>query len=183
VHLYNVEEAMMSQIIELVGTAVGAAEPRRWNEATLKEWLRAHAINGEANGEETRLSAVHRVTVQLLKNSPIGSRKLKKPKGTWTDKSILEFANRLQINIQFDPAMHRRLAKQAKYGDRTPLRFLADKRNALAHGDLSFEEGARELTLADLRELSDVTLDFLSVVIGFFQNFVDETRYLNAAVA
>jgi hypothetical protein len=72
------------------------------------------------------------------------------------------------------------MAPQPRYGDKTPLCFLADRRNAIAHGQRSFEDGCKDLTLGDIRELADAALDYLAHTVGAFQNYIDGRLFMNA---
>lgn len=178
VHLYNIVESTMSRTIGLVGSAIGTVPPRHWSENALREWLREHAVARVDGNEDTRLKTVHSVSLRLLGEIPLGPQEFKKPPGTWTDKHIASFASRLGVEFNLPEAMWRRIAPRPDFGDKTPLEFLADRRNALAHGRRSFEEGASDLTLARMRELADVTLDYLELAANAFQNYVDSNLYM-----
>jgi hypothetical protein len=58
------------------------------------------------------------------------------------------------------------------------MEFLADRRNAIAHGRSSFEDGARDLTLSNIRDLADVTFDYLVPVVRAFQAYIDNDHYM-----
>ena len=163
IHLYNVEEAIMSQALTLLGGAVCAAEPRRWTEHSLREWLRESIVGKlSESSEDGRLTTVFVASKELLSGSPLTSLPMKKPSGTWDDKLIAAFAARMNITFTMPPDMWRKIAAQSEYGDKTPLQFLAERRNAIAHGRRSFEAGANDLDLIEIRKLSEVTLEYLS---------------------
>ncbi|WP_080699419.1 MAE_28990/MAE_18760 family HEPN-like nuclease [Bordetella bronchiseptica] len=178
VHLYNVVEALMSRTIEEVCTAVKATPPDAWSINTLKEWLRFNASIGLDGNEDSRLEVVHKAALQLLRMKPIEKLGFKKPSGTWSDKVIYTFSQRLNVRFELTPEIAIKIRKQAKYGDKTPLEFLADRRNAIAHGRRSFEDGATDLSLADIHELADVTIEYMELAISAFQSFVDEKSYM-----
>ncbi len=79
---------------------------------------------------------------------------------TSTDTDEAEAAN-FPLNAQIAP----RIQASPKYRDLTPLEFLADRRNAIAHGRRTFENGANDLTLPDIAELASITLNFLPSAI------------------
>ena len=59
VHLYTIEEALMSQALHFLGIALGSADPRSWNEHSLREWLRESVVSRIAeSNEEGRLETV-----------------------------------------------------------------------------------------------------------------------------
>lgn len=182
VHLYNIVEAVMTRTIQDVGVAVQNTPPSEWSSDTLKEWLRFHASIGIDGSEDTRLDVVHKAALKLLTKEPIEELSFKKPSGTWSDKIIFTFSQRLNVEFRLTPMVARKMAKSAKYGDKTPLEFLADRRNAIAHGRRSFEEGANDLSLQDIQELSEAALDYMELAIAAFQRFVNDRRFVAAAV-
>ncbi|MCH9674574.1 MAG: hypothetical protein K0U93_24255 [Gammaproteobacteria bacterium] len=178
VHLYNIVEAIMSRAIDQVGDAVGAVRPRDWSASALREWLREYAVARVEGSEDNRLKTVHDMSLRLLGETPLGPQRFKKPTGTWTDKRIATFAKRLGVNFELPEEMWRRIAPKSELGDVSPLEFLADRRNAIAHGRRSFEEGANDLTLVGIRELANVTLDYLELTANAFQAYIDQKHYI-----
>lgn len=178
VHLYNIVEATMSRAIKLVGGAVGTVPPRHWSTNALREWLRENAVARAEGSEDTRLTTVHNMSMLLLGDAPLGPQRLKKPSGTWDDKLVATFARRLGVELNLSETMWRRVARRPEFREMSPLEFLADRRNALAHGRRSFEEGAKDLALAQIRELADVTLDYLELAAAAFQDYVDGNGHL-----
>ncbi len=182
VHLYNIEEAIMSQALQHLGSALGSADPRRWTEHSLREWLRETIVSRivESN-EDGRLATVYQTSTLLLTKPILGPQNLKKPSGTWDDKVIATFIKRMRVAFHMPPKMWRRIAATPEYGDQTPLQFLAERRNAIAHGRRSFEDGASDLGLSDIRKLADVTLDYMNYAADAFQAHIDNDAYLVAA--
>lgn len=182
VHLYNIVEALMSQAMQSLGEALGEVDPRTWSEHSLREWLRAMVVSRTTEGnEDGRLATVFRTSSLLLTETSLGPQSLKKPSGTWDDKVIATFMGRMSIIPQMPGPMWERIAASPKYGDDTPLQFLAKRRNAIAHGRRSFEEGAQDLNLEDIRELADTTLDYLGYTADAFTTHLVNEAYLVAA--
>jgi hypothetical protein len=182
VHLYNVVEAVMSRTLDEVGRAVKTAPPSDWGHQTLKEWLRLNASISLDGNEDSRLAVVHKAALQLLQKTPIDRLKFKKPSGTWSDSVIYTFANRLGVRFRLAGDIARQCQKAPKYGDETPMTFLADRRNAIAHGRKTFEDGASDLSLADIKELGVITIGYMELAIDAFQNFVNEKKYMAVEV-
>lgn len=180
VHLYNIVESTMSRATNLVGGAVGTVPPRQWTEKALREWLRKNAVARIDGSEDARLDTVHSFSMLLIEGKPLGPQELKKPSGTWTDRNIAEFAKRLGVSFPLNEELGKCIAGRPAFGDQSPLEFLADRRNALAHGRRSFEEGARDLTLAQIRELADATLKYLDATVVAFQSYVDQSHFMVA---
>jgi hypothetical protein len=181
VHLYNVLEAVMSQATKMVGSAFGTVPPRTWSENARREWLREHGVARIEGGADTRLKQIELFSINLLTDGPLGPQMIRKPPGSWTDKSIGRFAERLGVRLQIEPDLHRKLAKKDYFGEKSPLAFLADRRNDLAHGQRTFEDGAKDLTLAQVREIADVVIEFMTLVATSFQTYVDQKHFVAAA--
>lgn len=177
VHLYNVVEATMTKVIDEIGKEVLAVPPSDWSCITVKEWLRHYAAISVDGNEHTRLDVVHGAALKLLAREPIGDSKFKKPSGTWSDKVILEFSRRLGIEFQLNAQIAPRIQRSPKYRDLTPLEFLADRRNAIAHGRRTFENGANDLTLSEIAELASVTLDYLELAVTAFEGYIVQKKF------
>ena len=52
------------------------------------------------------------------------------------------------------------------------------KRNSLAHGDESFSQCARDLTLSDLESIKDIIIRFLQGIIQGMEDYCDNKKYL-----
>jgi len=177
VHLYNIVEATMTRVIAEIGTAVLSSPPSDWTHNTLREWLRYYAQVGTDGNEDTRLEVVHKAALKLLMKEPISELRLKKPSGTWSDTLILEFSRRLNVSFRLNEEIARKIQRSSRYGDMTPLEFLAERRNAIAHGRRSFEDGAVDLTLQEIRTLSETTLDYLEFAVDAFQAHIDQRQF------
>ena len=180
VHLYNVVEAVMSQATKMVGSAFGTVPPRTWSENARREWLREHGVARIDGGADARLKKIEVFSINLLTDGPLGPQVIKKPPGSWTDKTIGIFAIRLGVNLEISPELYSKMAKKDYFGEKSPLAFLADRRNDLAHGLRSFEDGGTNLTLPQIREIADVALEFLELVVIAFQAYVDQKRFVVA---
>jgi hypothetical protein len=178
IHLYNIEEALLSKALDMLGGAIGASDPRKWTEHSFKEWLREAVVSRTMEGDENgRLETVFDSS-RLLMSTSLGPQKLKKPSGTWDDKLIAIFLRRMNISFTMPPEMWARIAATPAYGDKTPMQFLALKRNAIAHGRRTFEDGASELGLSEIRQLADITLDYLKYAAAAFEQHIADEAHL-----
>ena len=57
------------------------------------------------------------------------------------------------------------------------LKTIKDKRNILAHGELTFEEVGRSLSVEQLQSMKERTFVYLERMIDEIERFVDEGRY------
>ncbi|GAA4776454.1 MAE_28990/MAE_18760 family HEPN-like nuclease [Novosphingobium ginsenosidimutans] len=183
VHLYNIVEAIMSEALSAVGSALGSSDPRQWTEHSLREWLREAIVARTTDGnEDGRLATVFQMSTLLLTPSISGPQALKKPSGTWDDKAIAKCIERLNVSFWMPADIWTRIASDPGYGDKTPLQFLALRRNAIAHGRRSFEDGASDQSLPAIRKLADVVLDYMEYVAKAFEEHVANQAHIVAAI-
>jgi len=181
IHLYNIVEALMSKAMDEVAFAVQEAPPDQWSLHTLREWLRYSASFDVNGNEESRLDLVNFAARKLLKMDPIDYIKFKKPPGTWSDKVIHNFSTRLNVEFRLNRALAEVIKKDERYGDLTPLEFLARRRNDIAHGSRTFEHGAQDLTLNDILKLAESTVTYMEHAVAAFESFVASKKYLLAS--
>lgn len=62
--------------------------------------------------------------------------------------------------------------------DEMKLEKVRKKRNSLAHGDESFSNCARDLTVSDLENIKDTIFGFLSGIIEGMEKYYNEKQYL-----
>ena len=62
--------------------------------------------------------------------------------------------------------------------DDNKLEEVRKKRNSLAHGDESFSQCARDLTLSDLEKIKDIIIRFLEGIIQGMEDYCDNKKYL-----
>lgn len=62
--------------------------------------------------------------------------------------------------------------------DEMKLEKVRKKRNSLAHGDESFSNCARDLTISDLENIKDTIFGFLTGIIDGMEKYYNEKQYL-----
>ncbi len=65
--------------------------------------------------------------------------------------------------------------------DDAALRTVKDKRNSLAHGDVSFSDCARDLTLNDLDEIKIAVVEFMQGILSGMAEYYATKGYRNPA--
>lgn len=179
IHLYNIVEAITTRTLTAVGETVVTQRPNRWTEAVLKEWVRAVVWGGEGRMGVCALNRLTQVSGTLAAgNSPVAFM-VKGVPGSWNDKSIRKVADRLGCELALSPEVKRAAYETSYRDDTTALEYLARRRNAIAHGSATFEEGANDLTLGELEGLAARTLPFLREVSISYQNFLENKVYLS----
>lgn len=63
------------------------------------------------------------------------------------------------------------------------LKIVKDKRNNLAHGDESFGDCARDMSIADLEHIKDEVSRFIRGILDGMKEYYDNKRYLNISMA
>lgn len=178
IHLYNIVEAVMTQTMKVVGRTVVTEKPKLWTEALLKEWVRAAIWDSEerlGDGAVLRLAGISGVLASGNAPEPF---MVKGEPGSWDDAAIKKVAQRLGCRLVLTAAIRRRAFEPVYLNETTAMKYLARRRNAIAHGATTFEEGARDHTLDEIAELADRVLPFLKAVAESYEAFLDTKGYL-----
>lgn len=178
IHLYNIVEAVTTRTLEFVGQTIVTEKPKLWTAAVLKEWVRAAIWDGEerlGDGAVTRLAGIggvlasgHSPEAFMIKGEP----------GSWDDAGIKKVAKRLGCRLVLSGAIRRAISEPVYRDEMTAMKYLASRRNAIAHGATTFEEGARDHTLDEIAELAGRVLPFLKAVAVSYEAFLDAKIYL-----
>ena len=103
---------------------------------------------------------------------------IKSATGSWDDQDISKIAHRLGCKLVISELIKRN-AYETKYRDnKNALQYLSLRRNAIAHGSSTFEEGAIDLTLSEVHELSTRVLPFLEEVTKSYELYISNKDYL-----
>lgn len=178
IHLYNIVEAVTTRTLEFVGQTVVTEKPKLWTAAVLKEWVRAAIWDGEeriGDSVVTRLAGIGGVLASG--EAPEGFM-IKGEPGSWDDAAIKKVATRLGCRLVLSRAIRRAAFEQAYLNETTAMKYLASRRNAIAHGTTTFEEGARDHTLDEIETLATRILPFLKAVAESYEVFLDAKDYL-----
>jgi hypothetical protein len=178
IHLYNIVEAVTTRTMRVVGQTVVTERPKLWTEAMLKEWVRAAIWDGEeriGEGAVTRLAHIGGV---LASGESLEAFMIKGEPGSWDDTAIKKVAQRLGCPLVLSGAIKQAAFEPAYLNEMTAMRYLASRRNAIAHGAATFEEGARDHTLDEIAELANRVLPFLKAVAESYEAFLNAKGYL-----
>lgn len=178
IHLYNIVEASTTKTLTTVGRTVVSERPGRWTESVLKEWVRAAVWSGEERIGEGALTRLTNVSATLASGNSPEAFIVKGEPGSWNDKSIKKVADRIGCQLVLTQEIRRSAYEPAYLNDTTALEYLAQRRNAIAHGGSTFEDGARDLTLEELARLAARVLPFLKAVTESYEVFLNNQDYL-----
>lgn len=178
IHLYNIVEAVTTRTLTVVGRTVVTERPKRWTEAVLKEWVRAAIWGGEERVGDGALARLTRISGMLVSGESPDAFVVKGEPGSWDDEAIKKVAERLGCPLVLPDEIRRSAYERAYRDETTALKYLARRRNDIAHGQTTFEEGAHDLTLDELSKLADRVLPFLKAVTESYEAFLSNKGYL-----
>ena len=178
IHLYNIVEATMTRTLATVGQTVLTESPRGWTNEILTEWVRAEVWGGEERIGEAALKRLTGVSETLVSGRIPAKFVVKGEPGSWDDKSIRKVAKRLGCKLKLPGKIGRKAYEGAYRNKSTALEYVAQKRNAIAHGVSTFENGANDLTLKELENLAARILPYLRAVSESYQEFLESKRFL-----
>ena len=59
------------------------------------------------------------------------------------------------------------------------LKTVKESRNKLAHGELSFEEVGRDLSIQQIQEIKDKVFEYMDIIVSTIQNYIEQKGYRN----
>ncbi len=178
IHLYNIVEAITTRTLETVGRTVISERPRRWTESILKEWVRSEIWAGEERLGDGAVKRLAEIGATLASGNSPTAFVVKGEPGSWNDKSIKKVAERLGCALMLSPEVSRAAYERIYRDETTALTYLAHRRNAIAHGSSTFEDGANDITLDELTALGNRVLPYLRAVAESYREFLANRSFL-----
>lgn len=178
--LYNLVEATIVRCMEAVTQAAltaGSWMPADLTDNLRKEWVRAMAATHREMNPETRLDHALTLCRHLVSALPVGSFKVEKSGGSWDDAAIEAIAVRLGFQLQVSQDSYRAI-KRVYRNDHGALVYVMKLRNNLAHGSISFAQCSEDVTVSDLRDLTDRTSAYLREVVVAFNGFIERHEFV-----
>lgn len=179
--LYNLVESTITRCLEAVVEA--AITSQRWqpshlNEALWREWVRVMARTHENLTPEHRLDFAVQLSDHLKASRPLLAFTLDKGGGgNWDDEKIKTFSDRIGLKLVVSPSVHSAVKRPIR-DNMGPLALVKNLRNCLAHGSISFEQCAENLTVESLIELRDKIVNYLQEAVNCFSAYVKNFEYL-----
>lgn len=178
IHLYNIVEAITTRTLDTVGRTVVSEKPGLWTEQVLKEWVRSEVWSGEERIGEGALTRLTNVSSTLASGSSPKAFIVKGEPGSWDDSTIRKVADRLGCKLVLTAKVRRAAFEEAYRNNTSAMTHLAQRRNAIAHGTSTFEDGARDHNLDEIAALSARILPFLRAVVVSYEVFLNDKNYL-----
>ncbi len=98
--------------------------------------------------------------------------------GNWDDTEIESTTVRLGFRLKISPTVRAGIKREIRDG-KTALALVKYLRNRLAHGSISFAECGDDLTVDDLKDLSDRTTAYLEEVVREVRKFIDHYEFID----
>ena len=180
--LYNLVEVTVTRCVEAVHAA--AADSDRWTPADLsdrllEEWVRLKADTDTPLNVEHRRRRAVALCQHLVTDLPVSWPPDTRLRGNWDDTEIERMSARLGCELQIS-AEAQEAVKRPIRDDMGQLALIKDRRNRLAHGNLSFAECGAAVTIEDLRSAKECTVLYLQEVISAFEDHIDSYEFLKA---
>lgn len=180
VHLYNIVEATFTRTLTELQDSVGAHHPKVYIDGIFELWIAGNVqINNEFNIKNVR-DNVRDVGKALIGDIDYPTLKIKKTDGNWDEKRIQRLSDKLGVELIFQDEFKQRL-RSHYFNDLTRLQYIRQRRNDLAHGLITFEEGADGKTLSELVDLSDIAIGFMEIVVDAYDNYMIDEKFVKAA--
>lgn len=182
--LYNLVEATATWCIEAVERAT--SENENWLPGDLsaelrREWIRATARTHAELSVKHRLATTMALGDRLIEAKPIAAWEVDKGGGgNWDDAALEAMAKRLGCRLDFDSEVKAAIKRKIR-DDKSPLALVKHLRNKLAHGSMSFTECGDNVTVTDLRDLTERAARYLRAVVEHFQAYIDSHKFLAPA--
>lgn len=183
VQLYNLVEATATWCLGAVTEAAGSGgwKPIDLSNHLRKEWVRTTARTHTTLNAENRLASAMEFCDLLIKADPLAAWGIEVGGGgNWDDYELENITERLGCELTISPPV-KTAAKRVIRDDKGALALVRHFRNKLAHGEMSFDECGNGVTVTDLKDIKDRTVNYLREVVDSFCRFIDNHHFIDAS--
>jgi hypothetical protein len=179
-HLYNLVESTITLLLKAaerkIISEVSTHGINVLNNEIQAIWIRYVAGTHDILPPEKRLEKALDMCGYFLQQFPFSLEIPKGGGGNWDNENIRTLALRLGLNLNIPRAINTSIKRPIKDG-KGPIQVITLTRNKLAHGEISFSECGEDLTILEVRQLIDITVDYLRAVINCFGDYLDNGHY------
>jgi MAE_28990/MAE_18760-like HEPN len=171
--LYSIIESTIALVLDELNKLVRSGSARILHDNMLREWLRAGAQTHDPQMTgDNRLERVSVLARYMLTDQANQDFEIDVPGANWDDKEIESFCKRLGCTLDLDPLLVTRVKRIRPENTLGILALVKDKRNKIAHGNISFVEAGETTSSHELKEYRDVVFDYMRAIIDRFERFV-----------
>jgi hypothetical protein len=182
--LYNLVEATVVRCLDGVTDAAlkqGAWAPGDLTVELRREWVRVMARTHIDMNYENRLQSALSLCDHVVQALPVQGFVVEKGGGgSWDDEAIEHIVRRLGFALQVRPEVYSAVKRKFR-DDLGCLQLVKKFRNQLAHGSISFEQCGENVTVGELRDMTNRTVSYLSDVVAAFHSYIDGHGYITEA--
>lgn len=184
IQLYSLVESTISQALDYVAQHLSSTcKFEDLNDHMRREWadfqIKTYSLSNITDERRSNLNL--KMSNHIANREDLLPFKIEKRNAKGWDRKILQdVVNRIGVEIQISEELDRRL-KIHYSNDMEPLTFLKIRRSQLAHGEISFTQSGESKSIDDLKDLRNITCEYLSAMLGSFQVFLEGQSYKRAA--
>ncbi len=180
--LYNLVEATVSRCINEISEAA-TSHPNAWRVDDLiaelrREWVRSMARTHTDMSPDSRLQDAVAMCDHLIAHLPVAQLRIDiGGGGNWDDEEIYRLSKRVGCELQISATTNESVKRPLR-DNLGAMKLVKDRRNHLAHGQISFVECAEGIVVAELRDITNAIGDYLREAIACFSAYIDLCAYV-----
>lgn len=178
VHLYNVVEAVMSQVCETIALEAKIHSPSKWNRGLIEEWARVRVNPKKDINYSSRVERTVKLMEEMANRVAIGSVRIENSSGNWSCDEIVHRASSLGCVLNIPDEIKVAACETVFEDNLAPIKYVRHMRNRLAHGNVSFLHVLASFGHSDLERLANAVLDYMLPVCSSFEAYLDTNGYL-----
>lgn len=182
IHLYNVVEAVMDQILKEVVSSTVQHPPASWSDSLRTEWIRARAGVQRDLESDQRLSRTKDLLDETIADKVGVDFRIAFP-GNWSNEEIVKLSQRLGCQLNISTKINTDACITPFQDNFPPMKYVRHKRNRLSHGNDTFGTGAIQLSPDDLWRLMGPVIDYMLEITTSYDNFLNSESFLQAKAA
>lgn len=183
-HLYNLVESTVTGCLSRIAEEIrdnGVAYDDL-SEEWKRSWLQERGQTAKPLSQEKRIETLLDICEHLIGRKTIDFEPSMRGGGNLDDSQIEKTAKRFGIDLNIQPSL-RQSVKRHVVDDMGPLKLIRQRRNELAHGEASFGDCGRNVSVRDLRNWTAVVVRYLREVIRCFEEYLHDRRFERRTIA
>ncbi len=172
-HLYNLVESTVTGCLSRIAEEIceTGVVYEDLSEEWKKSWLQEKGQTAQPLNQEKRIETLLEISEHLIGRKTIDFDPSMRGGGNLDDSQIEKTVKRFGIELKIHPSL-REAIKRHVVDDMGPLKLIRQRRNALAHGEASFGDCGRTVSVRDLRIWTAVVVRYLREVIRCFEEYL-----------